>query len=64
MVGDAGPGVMPGLVLWRGAQGVRRMKKSAASVLNVGFVRGGAKERVRNGVIVQTNKGSIAPQTG
>ncbi len=23
MVGDAGPGVMPGLVLWRGAQGVR-----------------------------------------
>ena len=27
MVGDAGPGVMPGLVLYRGAQGVRRIKK-------------------------------------
>ncbi len=27
MVGDAGPGVMPGLVLYRGAEGMRRVKR-------------------------------------
>ncbi len=42
MVGDAGPGVMPGLVLYLGAQGVRRMKKRRLVSREENLNRGGA----------------------